>query len=82
MTNPTLLTPLPTDSPGVQQQKKRLRSIVMNELTEAQRGTYLAYYVKGLTIPAIAELRRVNKSTVCRTLKRADDKVEKILRHL
>ena len=80
--HPTLLTPLPTDSAEVKRRKQQLLAIVMNELTEAQRGTYLAYYVKGLTIPEIARKRKVNKSTVCRTLRRAEDKVMRYTKYL
>ena len=52
-----------------------------NELTELQRQTILAYYFQQQTITEIARDRGVNKSTVCRTLHRAEDKVKRFLKY-
>ena len=51
------------------------------ELMENQREILLAYYMENLTIPQIAENRGVNKSTVSRTLHRAEGKLRRYLRY-
>ena len=53
--------------------------MVENELTELQRQTNLAYYFQQQTITEIARDRGVNKSTVCRTLHRAEERLRKYL---
>ena len=78
----SLLTVLPDDSEKVRREKTLLLTILQNEMTETQRDTWLAYYCKGFTIPGIANARSVNKSTVSRTLKRADKKIQRILKYL
>ena len=62
-------------------QKKRLQYAMEQGLTELQRETLLAYYVQQLNIVQIAALRGVNKSTVCRTLRRAEKKLRQLLRY-
>ena len=62
-------------------QSRRLRRILREELTELQRYTLVAYYFEGRTIPAIARERGVNKSTACRTLHRAEEKVKRFLKY-
>ena len=56
-----------------------LKWLVENELTELQRQTILAYYFQQQTITEIARDRGVNKSTVCRTLHRAEERLRKYL---
>lgn len=58
---------------------RRLRRILQEELTELQRYTLTAYYFDRKTIPQIARERGIHKSTVCRTLHRAEDKVRRFL---
>lgn len=60
---------------------KRLRRVVQEELTELQRYTLVAYYFRGKTLNRIAEERGVCKSTVCRTLHRAEEKLKKFLKY-
>ena len=55
--------------------------VIHQELTELQRYTILAYYFENKTLAQIAEERCVNKSTVCRTLKRAEDKLRRFLQY-
>ena len=50
-------------------------------LTPLQRQTLTAYYFQEQTIPQIAAERGVNKSTVCRTLHRAENKLRRYLRY-
>ena len=62
-------------------QLKRVQRVMQEELTELQRQTLTAYYFQQQTIPQIAADRGVNKSTVCRTLLRAEEKLRRYLRY-
>ena len=62
-------------------QLKRVQRVIREELTEKQRQILLAYYIQDQTIPQIAESRGVNKSTVSRTLHRAEEKLRRYLRY-
>ncbi len=64
-----------------QVQLQRVQRVIDEELTPLQRQTLLAYYIQQQTIPQIAADRCVNKSTVSRTLKRAEDKLKRYLRY-
>ena len=64
-----------------QVQVKRVQRVIREELTEIQREVLLAYYMDNQTIPQIAENRGVNKSTVSRTLHRAEGKLRRYLRY-
>jgi RNA polymerase sigma factor (sigma-70 family) len=58
-----------------------MKSVTREELTELQRYTILAYYFENKTLLQIAEERNVNKSTVCRTLQRAEQKLRRFLQY-
>lgn len=62
-------------------QRKRVMEVIRQELTPLQRETLLAYYIEELNIVQIAQRRGVNKSTVCRTLKRAEGRLRRYLRY-
>lgn len=62
-------------------QRKRVMEVIKKELTPLQRETLLAYYIEELNIIQIAQRRGVNKSTVCRTLKRAESRLRRYLRY-
>jgi RNA polymerase sigma factor (sigma-70 family) len=62
-------------------QQQRLHRVIREELTELQRNTVIAYYFRELTMEQIARERRVNKSTVSRTLRRAEDKLRRFLQY-
>ena len=62
-------------------QLNRVRRVMEEELTQLQRQTLTAYYFHQRTIPQIAEERGVNKSTVSRTLRRAEEKLRRYLRY-
>lgn len=62
-------------------QLKRVKQVIEHELTPLQRETLIAYYFSGKNICAIAEERGVNKSTVCRTLHRAETRLQRCLRY-
>ena len=62
-------------------QLKRVQRVIQEELTALQRQTLVAYYFQEQTIPQIAAERGVNKSTVSRTLRRAEEKLRRYLRY-
>ena len=62
-------------------QRKRVMEVIQKELTPLQRETLLAFYIEQLNIVQIAQRRGVHKSTVCRTLKRAEEKLRRFLRY-
>lgn len=60
---------------------KMIHAAIQYELTDSQRTYFTAYYLDGLTMDEIGELHGVNKSTVSRTVKRAMDRVERVLKY-
>ena len=62
-------------------QKRRVRRVIEEELTEVQREVLMAYYFGDLTETEIARQRGVNKSTVCRTLHRAERRLRMFLKY-
>lgn len=64
-----------------QVQLKRLQKVVASELTPIQREILVAYYFQQMTMEQIARERGVCKSTVCRTLHRAENRVRRCLKY-
>ena len=62
-------------------QLKRVKRVMQEELTPLQRETLIAFYFQEQTLTQIAADRGVNKSTVCRTLKRAENKLRRYLKY-
>ena len=62
-------------------QLKRVQRVIREELTPLQREALIAYYFQEQTITQIALERGVNKSTVCRTLHRAENKLRRYLKY-
>ena len=62
-------------------QLQRVQRVIQEELTQLQREAVIAYYFQQMTIPQIAAERGVNKSTVSRTLRRAEEKIRRYLRY-
>lgn len=62
-------------------QLERVQRVMREELTELQRQTLSDYYFGGMTIPQIARDRGVHKSTVSRTLHRAEEKLRRYLKY-
>lgn len=60
---------------------ERIRQVIRDELTDLQRSVLVAYYFQDLNIPQIARERGVHKSTVSRTLHRAEDKLRRYLKY-
>lgn len=60
---------------------ERVRRVIREELTDLQREVLIAYYFQEINIPQIARERGVNKSTISRTLHRAEDKLRRYLKY-
>lgn len=64
-----------------QVQLARIQRVIQEELTDVQREILIAYYFQEQTIPQIAAHRGVNKSSICRTLHRAEDRLRRYLKY-
>ena len=62
-------------------QLRRLRSVMERELTPTQREILCAVYYDGKTQRQVAHERGVSCSTVCRTLHRAERRLQRFLRY-
>ena len=62
-------------------QLKRVQRVIQEELTPLQRETLMAYYIQEKSLSQIAAERGVNKSSVCRVLHRAEDRLRRFLRY-
>ena len=62
-------------------QLERVRRVMQEELTPLQREALMDFYFLERTITEIAADRGVNKSTVCRTLHRAEQKLRRYLKY-
>lgn len=69
----------PRLSPEVQ--KKRLANVIRFELTPQQQRAVIGYYLQEKSIPQLAKEFGVNKSTVWRTLQRAEKRMRLCLRY-
>ena len=61
--------------------KKILCEAINNILTERQRQVIIMYYFEKKVMQEIADELNVNKSTVCRTLHRAENRIKKFKRY-
>lgn len=61
--------------------KNTLKKIIDNELTPLQKSIIYQYYYENKNIPQIACESGVNKSSVCRTLKRARARIGNALKY-
>ena len=62
-------------------QMKRMENVIQGELTDLQKETLISYYFHHKDISTIAKERGVNKSTVYRTLKRAEEILRQYLKY-
>ncbi len=62
-------------------QLARVRRVIQEALSPAQRETLTAYYFQRKSVSQIAQERGVHKSTVCRTLHRAEENLRRLLRY-
>lgn len=60
---------------------RRMERVIRSELTELQRDVLLAVYFGGKTQAQVAQERGVSRSTVCRTLHRAEARLRRFLRY-
>ena len=60
---------------------RRLKNVIQKELTPIQQQIFLAYYIQEKTMEQIARERGIHKSSVCRTLHRAEKTLQKYLRY-
>ena len=59
----------------------RLKKVIQEELSDLQRDVLLAYYFEKKKQVQIAQERKVNKSTISRTMKRAKENLRKFLQY-
>ena len=62
-------------------QIRRLRRVMDQELTPRQRETVVLYYFEEKRMAEIARIQGVHRSTVLRTLRRAEDRLRRYLRY-
>ncbi len=62
-------------------QLKRLQRVIHEALSPSQRDVLTAYYFHKKNIPQIAKERGVHKSTVWRTLYRAEQNLQSYLKY-
>lgn len=62
-------------------QLKRMRQVIQEVLTPAQREVLVAYYFHHRSIPEIAREKGLHKSTVSRTLHRAEHNLRQQLKY-
>lgn len=61
--------------------RRNLRRAREQELTPRQREMLSMYYEGGMSMPQIAERLGVNRSTVSRTIRRARERLHRVLRY-
>ena len=71
----------PDNAEQLERLRRNLRQARDRELTTRQRQILILYYDRGLTMAQIAGRLGVNRSTVCRTLHRARDRLYRYLRY-
>jgi RNA polymerase sigma factor (sigma-70 family) len=60
---------------------EQVRRVIREELTQLQREVIIAYYFQEKKIPQIARERGVQKSTISRTLHRAERRLKRYLKY-
>ncbi len=64
-----------------EEQAKRVDLVIARELSDCQREAILGYYFQNRSISDMARERGVNKSTVLRTLRRAEKRLQILLKY-
>lgn len=62
-------------------QLNRVKRVIQEALSPAQREVLIAYYFHDKNVPQIARERGVHKSTVSRTLHRAEQNLQRLLQY-
>lgn len=68
-----------TNSQQLKLLKKVMYQVIHTRLTKRQSQMLCLYYLEGLTYQQIADRLGVNKSTVCRTVHRASERLRNYL---
>ena len=68
-----------TNSRQLKYLKKVMYQVIHTRLTQRQSQMLCLYYLEGLTYQQIADKLGVNKSTVCRTVRRASERLKAYL---
>lgn len=63
------------------QQLRRLRRVMDAELTDKQHRVVVGYYLEHRNMAELAREFGVNKSTICRTLQRAEARMRRCLKY-
>ena len=71
----------PDNAEQLDRLRRNLPQARQRELTPRQRQILTLYYDRGLTMAQIARRLDVNRSTVCRTLHRAQERLYRHLRY-
>lgn len=71
----------PDNAEALERLRRNLRFARQQALTERQRQMLELYYDQGLTMGQIAARLHLNRSTVCRTLRRARERLYTCLRY-
>ena len=61
--------------------KRTVALAIREELSPTQQEYLTMYYYDKLTMDEIAKVKGVNKSTVCRTINRAENRIAKVMRY-
>jgi RNA polymerase sigma factor (sigma-70 family) len=61
--------------------KRNLLRALQEDITPRQRETLTMYYAEGLNMREIGELLGVDKSTISRTIKRGERRLQRCLRY-
>ena len=61
--------------------KKRISRVVAEEMSPIEREVLVAYYLQDMNVTDIALERGVHKSSVCRALRRAEQKLKRFLKY-
>ena len=69
------------NSREISQLKRNLIHALQEDITEKQRTALLLYYGEGYTMQEIGEKLGVDKSTVSRTIKRGEKRLQRCLRY-
>jgi RNA polymerase sigma factor (sigma-70 family) len=64
-----------------QAQMERLKRVMEHELTPIQREVMTAFYFENKTMAQISRERNVSRSTICRTLHRAENRCRRCLQY-
>lgn len=77
----TLYDPFPGVHLPPEYLKSRMQKIILQELSPLQRQALCDHYFRNMTVSEIAAARGVHKSTVSRTLRRAENRLRRLMEY-